>query len=142
MSCSSRKHRAKGRVQAWELYDGVVFRLVKKLQREGRFPEDVDILILSARYGLIRPTEEIEFYDQRMTSKIACKKAESNGLLLRCILNTGNYREVFIVAGRVYLSALKPFESWLPEDIKLVIADGGIGQKLRQTKNWLEVGTP
>ncbi|MCS7242945.1 DUF6884 domain-containing protein [Candidatus Caldatribacterium sp.] len=141
MSCSSRKHKVVGTVRAWDLYDGVAFRLVKKLQREGKFPEDVDILILSARYGLISPTEEIEFYDQQMTHTTACEQVQHNVLTLQHILSVRNYREVFMVAGSTYLEALRPFAAWVPVGVKVTVASGGIGEKLQKMKRWLEVGT-
>lgn len=137
LSCSARKHPVTGKVVAWELYDGVAFRVVKRLQREGRFPNDVDILILSARYGLIRPNREIAFYDQRMTRDIALHQVTRNRALLHRLLRSGHYKEVFINAGQTYLAALQKVESWLPEGVKLTIAEGSIGRKMQQMKVWL-----
>lgn len=137
LGCSARKRFTKGKVAAWDLYDGVAFRVVKRLEREGRLPDNVEILILSARYGLIRPKTKIEFYDQRMTPELARCQASYNCVFLRRLLKRGRYQEVFVVAGRTYLAALKPFEAWLPSGVQLSMAGGGIGQKLRKMKSWV-----
>lgn len=137
LSCSARKHVVTGKVTAWNLYDGVVFRMVKRLQREGRFPTDVYILILSARHGLIHTNSKTAYYDQRMTKDLAVQQSSRNIVLLRNIMKAANYHEVFILAGRTYLAALHPVETWLSNGVKLTIAEGGIGQKMQLLKRWL-----
>jgi len=107
------------------------------MQREGQFPNDVDILILSAQHGLIRPNRKIAFYNQRMTKDSAARQAPGNIGFLHALPNKEGYSEVFIFAGQSYLAALQPIETWLPNDAKLIVADGGIGQKMQQVKRWL-----
>ena len=82
LSCSARKHAVTGKVAAWDLYDGVAFRVVKRLQRDGRFPDNVDILILSAQHGLIRPYHKISFHDLRMTKELASQQAPHDRSIL------------------------------------------------------------
>lgn len=137
LSCSARKHAIRNKVKAWNLYDGVSFRVVKKAQREERMPTDVDILILSAKHGLIHPTTKIAFYDQRITRNIAMQQAIKNCALLCRFLQSGRYVEVFANVGKTYLAALQPIEAWLPNRVKLIVPGGGIGQKMRQMKQWL-----
>jgi hypothetical protein len=137
LSCSSRKHEVTGNVAAWDLYDGVAFRVVKRAQRERWFPQNVDILILSAQYGLIRPTQKIAFYDRRMTHTLALAQATRNCKFLERFLQTGGYVEVFVNAGQTYLTALQPIKAWLPNGTALTIAGGGIGMKMQQMKAWL-----
>jgi cytoplasmic iron level regulating protein YaaA (DUF328/UPF0246 family) len=137
MSCSSRKLRLEGQVSAWALYDGVAYRMLKRMQREDKFPQDVDILILSARYGLIRPDTPIAFYDQRMTSATALEQADRNRTILRSVLNDSSYHTVFAAMGRVYMTAIEPTSEWLPANVSFQVAEGGIGCKLRHLKIWL-----
>jgi hypothetical protein len=137
LSCSARKYALSGKVLAWNLYDGVAFRVVKRLQREGLFPGDVEILILSAQYGLICPYDKISFYDLRMTKELASRQAVHKSAILRTVLSNGNYREMLIIAGKTYLAALDPFAPWLQGNVTLVIAEGDIGRKLQQLKAWL-----
>lgn len=137
LSCSARKCAIKGKAAAWDLYDGVAFRMLKRLQRERRFPENVDILILSAQHGLIRPNRKIAFYNLRMDQELAARQAPRNIRFLRAFLDSGCYREVFVFAGQTYLAALRPVEGWLPADVTLTVAAGGIGRKMQQAKRWL-----
>jgi cytoplasmic iron level regulating protein YaaA (DUF328/UPF0246 family) len=137
LSCSARKHAVTSQVAAWDLYDGVAFRVVKRLQREGQFPDDVDVLILSAQHGLIRPHHRISFYDLRMTKELASQQAAHNRSILRTALYDDNHREVCVVAGKTYFAVLEPITAWLPVGIALMIAEGGIGRKMRRLKAWL-----
>jgi len=142
ISCSTRKRSIAGLVRAWELYDGVAFRVLKRLERDGLFPDNVDVLILSALYGLIKPDDLIEFYDQRMTKEIALKQAPGNIAKLRNAVEHNRYRSIFINAGQNYLIALQPLEDWLPPAAQLFIAKGRIGQRLKQMKWWLAESRP
>jgi hypothetical protein len=124
-------------VPAWELYDGVAFRVVKRAQRQAHFPTDIDILILSARYGLISPDRQIASYDQRMTRAVVEDQARRNRDLLCSLLRKRCYKEVLVCLGRTYLSALDPFDAWLPDGVPVILAEGGIGRKMQQLKQWL-----
>jgi hypothetical protein len=138
LSCSARKHVVVDKVTAWELYDGVAFRMIKKMQREGQLPNDaVDILILSAQHGLIRPNRKIAFYNRRMTEDLAAQQAPRNVSALRALLSKEDYHEVFVFAGQIYLAALQPIEAWLPRNVKLTLAGGGIGRKVQRMREWL-----
>lgn len=142
LSCSARKQRVSGGVAAWDLYDGVAFRVVKRAEREKRLQGDVDVLILSALHGIIPPNQLIEHYDLRMTHEIAVRQADANCRLLREMLAGGGYSQVFLHLGRAYLTALQPVSSWLPESTDLVVPAGGIGTKNAQLRQWLDHGGP
>jgi hypothetical protein len=141
LSCSMRKIDTDSPVSAWDLYDGVSFRLLKRMQKHGEFPNDVDILIVSARYGLISPSQKIVSYNQKMTAKIACQQARDNCLILLDILSKKQYRAIFVNLGSAYLQALQPIDSWLDKNISIILAEGKIGQKLQKMKYWLKFDT-
>jgi hypothetical protein len=107
------------------------------MEGEGLFPGDVDRLILSARYGLITPDTVIEPYDQQMTRSVATEQSSRNLTCLSAMLAQKGYREVFLILGRTYLAAITPFHNWLPPDSHVLVAAGGLGQKLSQLKAWL-----
>ena len=71
VACSQRKRSDPGLLPAIERYDGVNFRVLRKARREGYWPENLDVLILSAKYGLLKPDTLIEDYDSRMTQERA-----------------------------------------------------------------------
>ena len=64
LGCSERKRRVRGSVPAIDLYDGPHFRSLRRLQMAGSIPSDV--IILSAKYGLLRPQDLIHDYDRRL----------------------------------------------------------------------------
>ena len=66
LACSKRKRIVSGSVPALDLYDGGAYRVVRKLRRERGLPDGLHILILSARYGLLKAEESIELYDRLM----------------------------------------------------------------------------
>jgi hypothetical protein len=53
VSCSQRKRSELGPLPTLERYDGVHFRVLRKARREGYWPEKLNVLIVSARYGLL-----------------------------------------------------------------------------------------
>lgn len=137
IGCSMRKLPVEGHMRAWSLYDGVVYRMLKRMQREGEFPADVDVVILSARYGLIRPATLINSYDQKMTCDRAREQAAQNRSLLRSIMSAESYREVFASLGQTYMEAIEPVSDWLPQRASFRAAQGGIGSKMGELKIWL-----
>lgn len=139
MACSARKFPTPGSVPAIQRYDGVAFRVVKKLLREGRFPDDVDVLILSARFGLIESDHPIPDYDVRMTSERAREQSEENRNVLGRLLASDSFSEVFISAGRDYSPALEPFEAWRGA-ATVTTNKGKIGVQLKSLKGWLLSG--
>jgi hypothetical protein len=121
---------------AWNVYDGVAFRVVKRCQREGTFPPDIDIVILSAKYGLITPEREITNYDLKMTPELAGRQREANVRLLGEMLRAKSYREIFLMMGRTYLNALEPLEAW-GTGLKIIHEPADIGIMLGRLKAWL-----
>lgn len=120
-----------------DLYDGVNYRTIKKLKRENKFPKNVDMAIISAKYGLIRPKEKIEYYEQRIT-KQRVKELHIDVLpKLKRIITNNNYDEIFVNLGKDYLPVIDGFEKFVPSDTRIIYAKGGIGQKMSQMKKWL-----
>lgn len=137
VGCSARKHPAAEPVAALRLYDGVAFRVLRRAEREGCLSPDVDIVILSARYGLLGAEALISLYEERLTPQRAHKQAASNAERLIARLEGAFYREVFLCMGATYRMALQPYELWLPSHVELRVSKGGIGQQLQQLKGWL-----
>ena len=53
ISCSQRKVETSEPLPALERYDGPTYRTLRKAMHEGRIPKNLDVLIISAKYGLI-----------------------------------------------------------------------------------------
>ena len=114
----------------------MAYRVVKRLQRLGRYPEDVDLLIVSAKYGIIRPDQPIPAYDLRMTPERAMEQAGQNRTFLTGFLKSSSYSEVFISAGKDYLLAIEPSAAWCGA-VNVTVNMGRIGCQLKKLKGWL-----
>jgi cytoplasmic iron level regulating protein YaaA (DUF328/UPF0246 family) len=135
--CSKRKASLpKVRVPAIDLYDGPFYRIIRKAFREHGKPDNLDIMILSAKYGLIGPDEEIATYDQRMTWEMAKGMSGSVYTSLANTLKTNQYEEVMINLGKQYTIALSESQDVLA-DQKVRYANGRIGERIKQLKEWL-----
>ena len=133
ISCSKRKKNGKKR--AWDVYDGIVFRMLKKMEREVGLPKDLEMLILSAKYGIIRPDQLIEEYDECITqSKIKELKPYIEGQLSD-YLNHQLPREIFCCLGKQYLQAI--YDNLESTEIAFSAAKGRIGEKLATTRHWV-----
>ena len=68
ISCSGNKRKTPWAIPAFQRYKRNVYQTIDKAIREGYFPTDyLDILIISAKLGLLNWDDEIENYDQEMT---------------------------------------------------------------------------
>ena len=137
VACSGRKLPTAGLIPAIERYDGVNFRVLKKAQREGYFPSNLDTLIISAKYGLIKPETLIENYDHQMTSKRSKFLCDSISANLDDYLSTRTYKEVFINLGKLYFHTISNSKEIRKYGRNLGVAEGRIGEKMSQMKSWL-----
>lgn len=135
ISCSQRKIETNQRLPAIDLYDGNTYRTLRKMGREGRDPENLTILIISAKYGLIHSKYHIETYDQPMTAERAAELRPKIQGTLKPYLQAHDFAQVFINLGKVYRQTLDGFHWGLTPTLE---ATGGIGQKTAQMKAWLE----
>ena len=135
ISCSERKIKTDHALEAINLYDGVVYRMLRKLGREGRDPENVTILIISAEYGLLHCFTHIEPYDRKMTVKRASELRPDIQGKLKPYLEAHDFDQIFINLGKVYMQTLDGFHWGLTTTF---CASGGIGQRVSQVKAWLE----
>jgi hypothetical protein len=135
ISCSARKKNL-GRTTAWQCYDGMTFRILKKIDRDGGLPGNLDIAIVSAKYGLLSPQSPIEYYDQKMTRTDATRMRPQVLEGLSRLMLQNRYAEVFVNMGKQYLPAIEGLDQRLP-GVHVVYATGGIGQKGAAMKRWV-----
>lgn len=138
VSCSQRKLDDPDPLPALDRYDGVNFRVIKKAMREGRWPQNLDLLILSAEHGLVDPSQLIRPYDRRMTAKRGAYLAGEVGEALARRFRETPYEEVFVNAGKDYLPALRLLEELHSPGSVVTYAEGGIGRKMAAMKRWIE----
>ena len=133
ISCSQRKILTAGLMPAIERYDGPTYRCLRKYRETfGGLPDNLSILIISGRYGLIPANLKIDAYNQPMTPRRAAHIRCSMMFELQKELESID--EVFINIGRTYMLTLEGFH-W--GGIRTLEATGGIGLKTQQMKTWL-----
>ena len=130
LSCSKRK-RDVATAPAGELYNGPFYQIL----RRHRHP-NLDILILSARYGLIPASKRISTYDQEMTDRRAQELAKSlPGQLNRAIAQC-QYEQILVNLGGTYMQSFSACHDTLDRCNTLYVT-GPIGRRLHQLKDWL-----
>lgn len=133
-SCSATKQSVETSAPALDLYDGYFFRIINKALRANQFQPGLDIIIISAKYGIVKPDEEIEYYDQRMTTERA---EELNSEVVNTIashVTMNGYEKVWINLGKDYLPAVDGVEDAV--DVPVDYIEGcGIGMKGKQLKH-------
>lgn len=139
VACSQRKRPDPGLLPAIERYDGVNFRVLRKARREGYWPENLDVLILSAKYGLVGPDMLIECYEFPMTLERALALQPATAAGLDACLAQTDYCEVFVNMGQTYLVALAQSRELHRQTEKVRYATGAIGKKMSQMKGWLHI---
>lgn len=126
ISCSSRKKKVKGSVKAWDLYDGVIYRVLKKNKIDFK---KFDVRIISAKYGFLKPSDKINYYDQMMNKKQADELRNEITKQFKRLLK--KYNTVYVCLGKVYLSAINID---LLKNRKIITIEGPIGIKMQEIK--------
>lgn len=138
IACSQRKRSDDSLLPAIERYDGVNFRVLHKAKREGYLLGNLDILILSAKYGLIEANTQIANYEQRMDSGRAKALKKQVVQMLRNYAGQRNYHEIYVDLGKDYLDAAEKLEA-IFENSTIIFAEGRIGERLSKLKHWLRI---
>jgi len=133
-ACSQRKRTDDGLLPAIERYDGVNFRVLQKAKREKYLPENLDVLIISAKYGLIEARTPIENYDLKMTKQRAAELQVQVSKDLDKYLSKMSYDKIFINLGKTYLTVIASSGKISRLNGKIIYATGRIGQKMAQMK--------
>jgi len=138
-SCSATKQEVKNPVQALDLYDGYFFKIIKKAARAGRLQPGLDILIISAKHGIVKPDDKIGYYDQRMDVERA---QDLNPKVVETITDRvaeEGHEKVWINLGKDYLPAVDGLEAAV--DVPVEYIEGcGIGMKGKRLKHLVSSG--
>jgi len=138
-SCSATKNEVETPVPALELYDGYFFRIIKKAVRAGRFERGIDILIISAKHGVVEPEDEITYYDQRMDTERAKELNDEVVDTIAGKVAEHGYEKVWINLGKDYLPAVDGLEHDVDAPVMYIDGDG-IGMKGKRLKRLVSSG--
>ena len=138
LACSARKRSGDELLPAVDRYDGPAFRVLRAYLADAADPPDV--VILSARYGLIPADHPIPAYDHRLTPDDADALRPSVIRALGDALVVGTYAEVALCLGRDYRRAVARYEAVVPAGTAVSVIAGGQGTRLRNLRTWLRGG--
>ena len=131
ISCSARKTNLNEGC-AIDIYNGPFFKILKKCHHG-----NLDVKIISAKYGLINANDKISTYEMKMTAQRANELRTQTTEKLENALTHGNYKEVFVELGKTYQSAIEINPERFPRtDFKF--DSGPIGTRLHNFKNWIQ----
>lgn len=139
LSCSRRKRRTRSLLPAVERYDGPAFRILRRYLSV-QLTTRPDVLILSAKWGVVSGDTLLPDYDRRMTARRMREMRPSVIAKLREVFERGLYGEVFISMSENYLQVIQG----LPEiaGVTIYTARGGRARKLSALYDWLHDGPP
>ncbi len=138
LSCSQRKRPTPGLIPAIERYNGPQFQVVRKFARTHPDAQSsLDIAILSARFGIISPSECIPNYDQRVTHEQAVRIRPSVMNAIRQYFQNAKYERCCISLSRDYLKIVAGLEEIIPPTCETTYIRGSQGVRLSQLFNWL-----
>lgn len=132
ISCGKKKDpKLKTRkLKAEEAYIGPMFQVIQKAKREGRWIPFLFLGIISAKYGFLRGNEYIEYYDLKMTTKIAKK----HNLTVLSRIKKWNEEEqfdfIYVLMGKAYLNAVHGIKEITDANVRIENMGGlGFGQQ-------------
>jgi len=137
ISCSDKKNIQPGLLPAIQRYKGAWYGVINKLKREGNFPSNLDILIISAKYGLINSEMQIENYDQKLDYTRARELNEPILSKLENIISMTSYENILINLGSIYIATISGLENIVSNTTKIQLIKGRIGERKRDMKKWI-----
>jgi len=135
ISCSQRKRNLQSLIPAMDLYDGPMYRMIRNFKPI--YYNGVDLMIVSAKYGLMQHNHRIRTYDKRLKEDHIPRLREQTKIRLERKLSSAVYDEILLSMGKDYLQLFNGIEEMAPQ-CKISVAKGRIGEKLHETKVWLK----
>jgi hypothetical protein len=134
LSCSATKRPGLSLLPAIERYDGPTYRVLRRNR-----PPELAVWILSAQFGLISEAKLIPDYNRRMSLRQAQELQTASSAKLDQILVSGDFTSIFLNMGKVYAVAFKASCALPMLRVRGCVneAHEGIGDRLRQMKQWL-----
>lgn len=98
-SCCKKKNEVNLKLKASERYIGQMFRATKNFADNNQY----DLLIISAKYGLLKPEDKIDNYNMKIQNKKEALGLRSKVVpKLQKIIENENYSRIIIILGKIY----------------------------------------
>jgi cytoplasmic iron level regulating protein YaaA (DUF328/UPF0246 family) len=119
---------------AFEVYDGVFYRVIKKaFSNRPEIQNRLIIYILSAKFNVIPANQRILPYDLKMLPSIAWEQRNTNTNLLKKYIAVEEPSELVVVMGKTYRDSV----NWDSISIPVTFLTGSIGIMQSKLKKWL-----
>ena len=136
LSCSQSKRIDKADLPAIQRYDGPNFRLLRRYLKQT--DDDLDIYILSARFGLITHQTSIPYYEQKLRySRIEELRENISKQKQEVFFKSHERKPFFINLGKNYLQVFEPVFEGLVNNSNTTFACGSSGKRLAEMYDWL-----
>jgi len=134
-------------ITAIDRYTGVFFKVFKKFKRE-RSIKNIDLIIISQRYGVIKSTTKIPYYEVTPASeggfgqRLSLREEEIKNLLvnnlksIQKITEKGKYSRIIVCVGQSYLRLIQGFEDQTKAEV-IHVTGKGLGPKARNLSDIL-----
>ena len=124
-------------LKAKDAYKGPIFQVINKAKREKRWPENLKLGIVSAKYGFLRSNDEITYYDLRMTKSLARKLHSQVIAEIRKWHEDESFSLIYILMGKDYLESIQGLGEYIKTEI-IIENMGGLGVGQRKLVNFLD----
>jgi cytoplasmic iron level regulating protein YaaA (DUF328/UPF0246 family) len=136
INCSKSKFNNSEKIPVLERYNGVTFRVLRKFLKEEK-ADNLDIFILSAKFGLIPSNQLIPTYDQKLTKQRSQELQPIVNEQFCELLQSNLYKRCLLCMSQDYLQIFNNYQDNIPENLIFIIATGTIGKKLSVLYQWL-----
>lgn len=121
---------------AWEYYNSRCIRLLRYLVRKEQWPPDLDLILVSSRYGAIDPGVMVDNY---LPSPFPDAPSRLQHVVHRSLmrqLQSRSYKELLVLAAGEF-SPIRLNTVWYPSHLKIRIGTGSDRSQLRCLWEWL-----
>lgn len=138
LSCCERKKASPNLLPALERYDGPAFFILRKFLNECPIQaEELDVYVLSAKFGLIAVTQPIPNYDLLLDTNRCVELQPRVHKQIQRWSQHSSYRELFVSVTQKYEAVLGDLSQLDPTKLKIHFARGKSGGKLSDLRDWL-----
>ncbi|MBI5253957.1 MAG: hypothetical protein HY930_06145 [Euryarchaeota archaeon] len=114
---------------ALEAYEGALYEEIRRSKAEGKFPFDLDVLILTSRYGFKKLNDKIGLYRERMTLERARELRQDAVEFLLDYVRKNSISKVYVMLGENYIEAIAGFDGHVDIPVEYIVQDASYNVK-------------
>lgn len=118
--CSCTKNKLDHAATVGEMYRSQILTQIKQFQKSNGY----DLIFISSKYGILSPTQIIEPYNQKLSSKKSITELQTKLKSQIGILD--HYSRIIVIMGEKYEKAIGPFLKNLNVEVLRISKPNGI----------------